>query len=104
MKIQSASAVFRQESTIQKFFQECYKYYSYINVMLTKQQLCAGGEPGKDSCKGDSGGPLMYLKGDLYEITGVVSFGPLICGQSIPSVYINVYQYLPWIWQHINNS
>ncbi|XP_013147137.1 PREDICTED: serine protease easter-like [Papilio polytes] len=102
--LESMSPVKRGVELPYMSFEECYKFYSYNNIMLTKQQLCAGGEPGKDSCKGDSGGPLMYLKGDLYEVTGVVSFGPLICGQSIPSVYINVYQYLPWIWQHINNS
>nr|AAZ91696.1 prophenoloxidase activating proteinase-2 [Manduca sexta] len=68
------------------------------NISLWKGQLCAGGVSGKDSCKGDSGGPLMYDKERKYEAVGVVSYGAEICGQQgIPGVYTNVHEYLPWI-------
>lgn len=67
-------------------------------ITLWKGQMCAGGEAGKDSCKGDSGGPLMYEHSKKYEAVGIVSFGPEKCGQiDIPGVYTNVYEYLPWI-------
>ncbi|XP_070509423.1 venom protease-like [Chironomus tepperi] len=62
----------------------------------------------KDTCKGDSGGPLQIYNDDISKCTytqiGIVSFGPANCGtEGIPSVYVNVYHYLDWIegivWQ-----
>ncbi|XP_050676263.1 phenoloxidase-activating enzyme-like isoform X2 [Leptidea sinapis] len=77
---------------------KCEPYYSQREVPLWKGQICAGGEKGKDSCKGDSGGPLMNENGRLWEVVGVVSFGPTPCGmENIPGVYTKVYEYLPWI-------
>ncbi|XP_041971598.1 phenoloxidase-activating enzyme-like [Aricia agestis] len=78
----------------------CQPAYNASNrrVTLWEGQLCAGGEKGKDSCKGDSGGPLMYDDGTLYYIDGVVSFGPTPCGiENVPGVYTKVFYYLPWI-------
>jgi secreted trypsin-like serine protease len=50
--------------------------------------LCAGGEPGRDTCNGDSGGPL--LTGD-HVLVGLTSFGPPTCGQAnVPAVYTRV--------------
>ena len=65
--------------------------------------MCAGGEKGKDSCRGDSGGPLMTIVLDKYRIphwvaAGLVSFGPKACGQeNIPGVYTQVSKYMTWI-------
>lgn len=74
-------------------------------VDLWQGQMCAGGEEGKDSCKGDSGGPLMWEnpKGNkVFEVIGIVSFGPRNCGtEFVPGVYTKVYEYLPWIHQVI---
>ncbi|CAG0886005.1 unnamed protein product [Darwinula stevensoni] len=60
--------------------------------------LCAGGEQGKDACKGDGGGPLVCEAGNgIYQLTGVVSWG-IGCGTpGVPGVYVKVSQYLPWI-------
>lgn len=66
--------------------------------------MCAGGQPGKDSCRGDSGGPLMYENPAtrLYEVIGVVSFGPTPCGlPDIPGVYTKVFAYKDWIRSQI---
>jgi trypsin len=49
-------------------------------------KLCAGGEPGRDSCIGDSGGPMTY-DGVLI---GIVSWGSVNCGDAYPSIYVNV--------------
>ncbi|XP_074037294.1 CLIP domain-containing serine protease HP8 [Leptinotarsa decemlineata] len=82
---------------------ECSRIYSQAGVNLQGSQVCAGGEKGKDSCRGDSGGPLMSLYADengeinWYSI-GVVSFGPSPCGmQGWPGVYTKVANYVPWI-------
>ncbi|XP_045762379.1 phenoloxidase-activating enzyme-like isoform X2 [Maniola jurtina] len=65
--------------------------------LIWEQQICAGGEIDKDTCKGDSGGPLMYESDKIHEVVGVVSFGLLQCGIKKPSVYTKVYDYLTWI-------
>lgn len=61
-------------------------------------QLCAGGESGKDSCSGDSGGPLWINEANetSYQI-GLVSYGTRDCGVGEPGVYTKVTNYLPWI-------
>lgn len=72
------------------------------NLKLTSGQICAGGIPGKDSCKGDSGGPLMYENGRTWEVVGVVSFGPTPCGlPNVPGVYTKVHEYNDWIRSNI---
>nr|A8QL56.1 RecName: Full=Alpha- and beta-fibrinogenase OhS1; AltName: Full=Snake venom serine protease; Short=SVSP; Flags: Precursor [Ophiophagus hannah]ABN72544.1 thrombin-like serine protease [Ophiophagus hannah] len=57
--------------------------------------LCAGVlEGGKDSCKGDSGGPLICNR----EIQGIVSWGGFPCAQLLePGVYTKVFDYIDWI-------
>ena len=39
----------------------CRDIYLERGGVLTPSQICAGGEPGKDSCVGDSGSGLMRL-------------------------------------------
>ncbi|KAK5642215.1 hypothetical protein RI129_008382 [Pyrocoelia pectoralis] len=61
--------------------------------------ICAGGEEGKDACKGDGGGPMVCERGGTWRIVGVVSWG-IGCGQpGVPGVYVNVAHYLDWIRQ-----
>ncbi|XP_013168733.1 PREDICTED: serine protease easter-like [Papilio xuthus] len=84
--------------------EQCQTSYNHPRrrVALWQGQICAGGETGKDSCKGDSGGPLMYENGRLFEVVGIVSFGPTPCGlENIPGVYTKVYEYIPWIRSQI---
>ena len=81
----------------------CYAKYAERGAYVGEGQICAGGERGKDSCRGDSGGPLMQQDrapdGSLrWSCVGVVSFGPSPCGmQGWPGVYTKVHDYLPWI-------
>ncbi|CAH2045740.1 unnamed protein product, partial [Iphiclides podalirius] len=64
-----------------------------------KNTLCAG-EVGRDSCKGDSGGPLMLegLYNDTYKIVqyGIVSYG-IECGTDTPAIYTDVRKFMKWI-------
>lgn len=69
---------------------------------LWEGQFCAGGERNKDSCRGDSGGPLIYEKDGRYELIGIISSGGNPCGgQYIYGVYTNVFKYITWIRRHI---
>ena len=58
---------------------------------------------GKDSCNGDSGGPLFIREGtsDPWEQIGLVSFGSVKCGNGVPGVYTRIVHYLPWIESHL---
>jgi len=76
------------------------------NNNLDDTHLCAGGEDGKDSCNGDSGGGLFsdLIEGQdktgldrKWEVVGIVSFGPNRCGNGKPGVYTRVSKYLQWI-------
>uniref|UniRef100_A0A182Q4Q2 CLIP domain-containing serine protease n=1 Tax=Anopheles farauti TaxID=69004 RepID=A0A182Q4Q2_9DIPT len=76
----------------------CNSVYAVANVTLTDRQLCIGGLNGTDSCRGDSGGPLMRTVGGAWYLVGVVSFGARACGTvNLPGVYTNVVQYLEWM-------
>ncbi|KAI8423521.1 hypothetical protein MSG28_012622 [Choristoneura fumiferana] len=63
------------------------------NVPGVYTKMCAGGEAGKDACKGDSGGPLMHYHQindtkSHFEVTGIVSFGLVWCGtENVPGIY-----------------
>ncbi|XP_047004981.1 CLIP domain-containing serine protease 2-like [Schistocerca americana] len=80
--------------------QTCQQRYSRWNRRIVTSQICAGGKKGKDSCSGDSGGPLMAFEGRPPRgvIVGLVSFGPRNCGMvGYPAVYTRVSSFLTWI-------
>lgn len=66
--------------------------------VLHPGMICAGGEAGKDACKGDGGGPLACKGTDgRYQLAGVVSWG-IGCGApGVPGVYVNIPYYTPWL-------
>lgn len=83
---------------------QCKDIYAERGGVLTENQICAGGQKGKDSCVGDSGSGLMrsFVDPDTtisrYQLIGVVSFGPRLCGtEGVPGVYTRVNSYIPWI-------
>lgn len=65
---------------------------------ILESQVCAG-SPGKDSCEGDSGGPLQAFPTRpycMFHVLGIVSFGQF-CGFNTPGVYTRVSHYVAWI-------
>ena len=68
---------------------------SYGENYIFEGTICAG-EEGKDSCAGDSGGPMVDAIANGKQV-GVVSFG-FGCGQAgYPGVYARVSNYVDWI-------
>jgi len=65
------------------------------------EQVCAGGEAGKDGCQGDSGGPFVYDRDDVFELIGVVSWGLGCARPGVYGIYSEVDHYLPWIARSI---
>ncbi|XP_053649207.2 phenoloxidase-activating factor 3-like [Cherax quadricarinatus] len=71
---------------------------------LVKEQVCYGGASSKDSCYGDSGGPLFSSSGGetTYTLVGIVSFGRPVCGVvGVPAIYTKVSAYTSWILSNL---
>ena len=72
-----------------------------------KTMLCAGyAKGGKDSCVGDSGGPLMCRapSDGTYKLIGLVSWGGDKCAQAHePGAYTRVEKYVDWIKKHVHD-
>lgn len=70
------------------------------DYQLHESYLCAGGQPGKDTCKGDGGSPLVcptMLDPDQYMQAGVVSWGRGCGTAEVPGVYANVAVLRDWV-------
>ncbi|KAH0819332.1 hypothetical protein MTP99_019164 [Tenebrio molitor] len=66
---------------------------------IVEHMLCAG-QAARDSCSGDSGGPLMVNSGKWTQV-GIVSWG-IGCGKGqYPGVYTRVEKFLPWIKKNL---
>ncbi|XP_053674285.1 CLIP domain-containing serine protease B8-like [Anopheles nili] len=79
--------------------EQCKKWLGLRRFVLKPGQLCAGGEPGKDTCKGDSGSPLVSndKQRGVWNLVGIVSLGSMNCSKGLPAVYTDVHHYLNWI-------
>lgn len=70
----------------------------YGSNQLNQRHLAAIGN-GKDTCGGDSGGPLFDLDGDGGDplVLGITSFGLRCAQRGVPGIYTNVGYYADWI-------
>lgn len=78
----------------------CAQVFNRVGREIIDRQMCAGGNAGQDSCRGDSGGSLMGRapSADNWLAVGVVSYGPSPCGTpGWPGVYTRVGAYVDWI-------
>ncbi|NXE10538.1 PROC protein, partial [Lophotis ruficrista] len=74
-----------------------------MRFAISDNMLCAGilGDK-KDSCSGDSGGPMITRYKNTWFLVGLVSWGEG-CGRKEKfGVYTKVSQYLEWIQHHID--
>lgn len=65
---------------------------------LDSSFICAGGQPGVDTCQGDGGAPLVCPSGsdNRHVQSGIVSWG-IGCKESRPAVYVDVADFRDWI-------
>ncbi|CAH2094392.1 unnamed protein product [Euphydryas editha] len=85
---------------------ECKQHYSSeISDSDTDMKFICAGDESKDSCNGDSGGPLTMEEEykDNYRIIqfGIVSKGSKQCGLNVPGLYTDVRKYIKWILDKI---
>lgn len=65
---------------------------------LDNSFICAGGQPGVDTCQGDGGAPLVCPVGadNRHVQSGIVSWG-IGCKENRPAVYVDVADFRNWI-------
>ncbi|XP_031634505.1 phenoloxidase-activating factor 2-like [Contarinia nasturtii] len=66
--------------------------------------ICAGGVPGRDTCTGDGGAPLVCPAKNSqgrYVQAGIVSWG-VGCGEKTPGAYANVALFRNWVDEQLN--
>lgn len=79
----------------------CEKVASYRTALIP-ETICAGSNDGRDSCNGDSGGPMTRAEGRERVLVGLVSFG-YGCGiKGVPGLYVNAGAYRGWIAEAMN--
>lgn len=87
---------------------ECQEILGNV-IQITDGHICAGGEEGIDTCRGDPGSPLIYSGSNRetqYVQYGIVSIGGDSCSPSntIPAIYTNVFYYMNWILDHMEEA
>ncbi|XP_016656052.1 venom protease [Acyrthosiphon pisum] len=86
---------------------DCKYLYKKNNIVIDDKIIICAGHPkgGKDACRGDSGGPMMFFIKNQYYLMGVVSRGPKLCGEpGYPGIYTRVSSFINWIVRRLNSS
>jgi hypothetical protein len=78
----------------------CVRQYDETTPINPDNMLCAGHSlPNRDSCHGDSGGPLLDKA--TGEQVGIVSFGKGCGDTDFPGIYTRISTYTSWIHDRI---
>ncbi|EFX79603.1 chymotrypsin-like protein [Daphnia pulex] len=71
---------------------------AYFGNTIQPGNICTDTTGGHSACNGDSGGPLSYINGGVYNQVGIVSFGSSAgCEVGYPAAYTRVSYYADWI-------
>ncbi|XP_077966935.1 uncharacterized protein LOC144420943 isoform X2 [Styela clava] len=89
-------------------FKQCQKLGDLYNTYLNENwHLCAGDtkrDDGADSCRGDSGGPMVCVRNGKWYLTGITSFGFKECGtKGHAGIYAPMNEYNEWVRNTIEN-
>jgi secreted trypsin-like serine protease len=101
---QSYSDVLRQVSVPQVSQRTCTLSYGLLSGVISPRMLCAGYQNGgRDSCSGDSGGPLMVFDSvsNHWTQVGVVSWGDGCAKPHYYGVYSRLTHFSTWISEQI---
>lgn len=66
---------------------------------ITDEMLCFGGDGARDSCGGDSGGPIIVEN----TLVGVVSWGYKCAELDHPGIYSSTSYHYNWIKEHVGD-
>ncbi|XP_053669159.1 serine protease easter-like [Anopheles marshallii] len=86
---------------------DCQKLYTDQSISLekTSRQICIKQQHGTECKLPLSAAPLQLVQQvrgkNSYVLYGVLSFGPVRCGEPYPDVYTNVASYVDWILESI---
>ncbi|EDW00759.1 GH21062 [Drosophila grimshawi] len=83
----------------------CTKNYFGAGI-VTHTMFCAGSKSGlgeRDSCMGDSGGPLITHIDGRFKLLGIVSWGLGCANAHYPGVYTHVTAYSDWLLRTVPN-
>ena len=101
----SVSEILMKADVLYMEYERCQQMFDVHNIILTKAMMCAySSDDGKDSCTGDSGGPMVIKRSEDpsdHELAGVVSWGIGGCGSGYPGVYSRVSDSYEWIKEQI---
>jgi secreted trypsin-like serine protease len=66
---------------------------------ISDNMICAGDSADEDTCRGDSGGPLLVRPTSArgFVQVGITSFGTSSCGLGVPAVFTRVSRFSNWI-------
>ncbi|XP_037777552.1 proclotting enzyme-like [Penaeus monodon] len=81
----------------------CSSAWSKKYMTIATTQVCALAS-GKDTCSGDSGGPLAVQVDGKYVLLGITSYGHGCATPGVPGVYTRVSSFIPWIEGHIEEG
>ncbi|KAI9297753.1 trypsin-like serine protease [Neoconidiobolus thromboides FSU 785] len=88
-------------------FNTCYNNYKNLTSLELNRssQFCAGyfDDRGKDTCSGDSGGPLFYEANNKHYFVGIISYGVGCAIPNLPGVYTNIYGLRKFIDTELND-
>jgi len=100
----AASTVCRQATVPIVSIPECSDDYRGVSRVNINDDMVCAGQGRRDSCAGDSGGPMLSDFSDgRWSVIGIVSFGVECASERHPGVYTRVDRYLTWIERQIGD-